>query len=180
MRSADLLAVRFGLVLGLLAVLYGWGLGIAFGAAETRIRARFIADGEASRALYLQKAGSDESATAAIKRMDEIAWRWFIRAHLHAGAIGSIAIGGSVLLALLTVRPVLKTIASVLLGVGSIGYPLSWMLAAMRAPALGSTAAAKESLYWLAVPASFGLVVGGLLTLGLVIADLFVRRSEPA
>lgn len=82
------------------------------------------------------------------------------------------------LLALLSVRPIFKSVASILLGVGSIGYPLSWMLAGMRAPGLGSTAAAKESLYWLAVPASFGLVIGGLLTLGLVLADLFAGRGR--
>jgi F0F1-type ATP synthase membrane subunit c/vacuolar-type H+-ATPase subunit K len=30
--------VRFGVVLGLVAVLYGWGLGIVFGAGEDCVR----------------------------------------------------------------------------------------------------------------------------------------------
>ncbi len=147
--TIDLGPVRFGLLFGLLAVLYGWSLGLVFGVGEDAIRERFMADAEASRAIYLQKAGSEEAATAAIKRMDETAWRYFLRAHLHAGAIGSIA----------------------------VGYPLSWMLAGMRAPGMGSTAAAKESLLWLAVPSSGGLFVGGLITFGLVAADLFFRRG---
>jgi len=174
--AIDLGAVRFGLLFGLLAVLYGWGLGLVFGVNEDGIRTRFLADAEGSRAIYLQKAGSEEGATAAIKKIDETAWRYFLRAHLHAGAIGSIAIGGSVVLALLSVGRGPKTVASTLLGVGSIGYPLFWMWAGMRAPGLGSTAAAKESLQWLAIPSAGGLFVGGLITFGLVAADLFLRR----
>ena len=40
------------------------------------------------------------------------------------------------------------------MGLGSLGYSMFWMLAGMRAPGLGSTGAAKESLEWLAVPTS--------------------------
>lgn len=172
----DLRPVRFGLLLGLLAVLYGWSLGIAFGVNEDGIRETFIADAERSRAIYVQKAGSEAGATEAIKKIDETAWRYFLRAHLHAGAIGSIAIAASLLLAMLAVGRGPKVVASTLLGLGAVGYPLSWMLAGMRAPGMGSTAAAKESLLWLAVPTTVGLLVGGLMTFGLVAAGLFFRR----
>ena len=50
----------------------------------------------------------------------------------------------------------------------------------MRAPSLGSTGAAKETLRWLAWPSSGALMVGALLTLALVVGDLFVRRSPRA
>jgi hypothetical protein len=172
--------VRLGLVFGLLAVLYGWGLGILFGAGEDWLRARFIADAEKNRAFYVQKAGNEEGATALIKRIDASAFTYFIRAHLHAGAIGSIAIGASLVLAFLSVRPALKTAASSLLGFGAIGYPLFWMWAGLRAPSLGSTGAAKETLRWLAWPSSGALIVGAILTLVLVVGDLFVRRSPRA
>jgi hypothetical protein len=176
--AIDLGPVRFGLLFGLLAILYGWSLGLVFGFGEDAIRERFIADAEASRAIYLQKAGSEEGATAAIKRMDETAWRYFLRAHLHAGGIGAIAIGGSLLLALLSVGRGPKLVASLLLGIGAVGYPLSWMWAGMRAPGMGSTAAAKESLLWLAGPSAVGLFIGGLITFGLVAANLFLRRQK--
>lgn len=179
MTAIDLRPVRFGLLLGLVAVLYGWGLGLVFGVGEDAIRERFVADAEASRAIYVQKAGSEDAASAAIKKMDGTAWTYFIRAHLHAGAIGSIAIGGSLVLAMLSVGHGPKLAASLLLGIGAVGYPLSWMLAGMRAPGMGSTTAAKESLFWLAVPSSVGLFVGGLLTFGLVAADLFFKRRPP-
>ena len=174
----DLSPVRFGLLFGLLAILYGWGLGLVFGAYEHEWRQRFIDDAERNRALYVAKTGSEEAATAAIKKIDESAWTYSLRAHMHAGGIGSIAIGGSVLLSLLSVGRTWKLLASTLLGVGAIGYPLFWMLAGMRTPGLGSTGAAKESLQWLAIPSAGGLFVGGLITFGLVIADLFVRRRS--
>lgn len=180
--KATLDPVRLGLLLGLVAILYGWGLGIVFGFGEDWIREGFVADAEASRPIYLQRAGSEEAATAAIRRMDETAWRYFLRAHLHAGGIGSIVIGASLLLALLSARPRLKTAASTLLGLGAVGYPLFWMLAGLRAPGLGTTAAAKESLRWLAIPSSVALVLGGIFTLALVVADLFLsgRSSRSA
>lgn len=176
--TIDLGPVRFGLLFGLLAVLYGWGLGLVFGVNEHGIRERFIANAERSRALYVQKTGSEEGATAAIKKIDESAWRYFLRAHLHAGGIGAIAIGASLVLALLSVGRRAKFVASLLLGLGAVGYPLFWMLAGMRAPGLGSTGAAKESLQWLAIPSAGGLFIGGLITFGLVVADLFVRRRD--
>ncbi len=40
------------------------------------------------------------------------------------------------------------------LGLGALGFPLYWMLAALRAPGMGGTGADKESLQWLAVPSS--------------------------
>jgi hypothetical protein len=170
--------VRFGLVLGLLAILYGWGLGVVFGVGEDWIREGFLADAEANRSLYVQKAGSEEGATAAINRIDESSWRYLLRAHLHAGGIGGVAIGGSLVLSLLFVRDGFKTAASLLLGIGAIGYPPFWMLAALRAPGLGSTGAAKESLGWLAIPSAAALVAGGVLTLVLVVGDLFGGRGR--
>ena len=172
--------VRFGLVLGLIAILFGWGLGILFGAAEDWLRAGFIADAEANRAFYVQKAGSEEGATKLIERIDASAFAYFIRAHLHAGAIGSIAIGASLLLAFLSVNPGLKTAASSLLGFGALGYSVFWMWAGLRAPSLGSPGAARESLRWLAWSSSGALIVGALLTLVLVVNDLFVRRASRA
>ena len=168
--------VRFGLLLGLLTVLYGWSLGVVFGVGEDGIREGFLADAEASRTLYLQKAATEDAATALIKEMDETAWRYFLRAHLHAGGIGSIAIGGSLVLALVTARRAYKAGASLLLGIGSLGYSLFWMLAGLRAPGLASTAAAKESLRWLAIPSSGALVAGGVITLALIVHDLFLGR----
>ena len=69
-----------------------------------------------------------------------------------------------------------KLVGSLLLGLGAVGYPLFWMGAGLRAPGLGLTAAAKESLRWLAIPSAGGLFIGALITFGLVACDLFLRR----
>jgi hypothetical protein len=172
--------VRFGLALGMVAILYGWGLGILFGAGEDWLREGFIARAEANRALYLQRAGTEEGATALIKRIDESAWTYFLRAHMHAGGIGSIAIGASLLLSFLSVSAKVKTLTSVLLGYGAVGYPLFWMWAGLRAPGLGTTRAAKESLRWLAWSSSGSLVVAAVITLALVVGDLLLKKTAPA
>lgn len=49
---------------------------------------------------------------------------------------------------------------SLALGAGGLGYAVYWLWAGFRAPGLGGTGAAKESLKWLATPSS-GLVVVG-------------------
>lgn len=177
----ELRVVRHGLVLSLTAVLYGWGLGIVFGAGEDWLREGTLARAEAARALYLEKAkGDPEAATVLIKRMDETCWRYFQRAHLHAGGIGGIALGASLLLGLLSGPAGPRALTSGLLGFGAIGYPLFWMLAALRAPGLGATALAKESLQWLAMPSAGALVVGAVLTLYLVTRRLYVSSPGVA
>ena len=49
----------------------------------------------------------------------------------------------------------------------ALGYPLFWMLSALRAPGMGGTGAAKESLQWLALPSS-GLCCLGLLAVAVI------------
>ncbi len=176
-------SVRFGLLFGLLTILYGWGLGAVFGIDEHGLRDRlFVQPARAARAIYLEKAkGDEEAADAAIKRMDESGWRYVQRAHFHAGGIGAIAIGGSLLLALLSVSARAKAGTSLLLGLGGLGYALAWMLTAMRAPSLGSVSAAKEATEWLAIPSAGGLLIGALLLLVFVVSELFVtKRPAPA
>jgi multisubunit Na+/H+ antiporter MnhB subunit len=45
-------------------------------------------------------------------------------------------------------------VLSIALGIGALGYSVFWLWAGFRAPGLGSTGAAKESLAWLAMPSS--------------------------
>jgi hypothetical protein len=169
------------LALGILAILYGFALGVVFGVAEDGIEGGLRASAEARIELYRAEHTAApqpaEATRAEMKRVQDGAWKYFIRAHLHAGAIGAVAVGLSLILAFLTAGARLKGVAAWLLGVGAVGYPLFWMLAAIRAPGLGSTRAAKESLTWLAVPTAGAAVVGVILTLVLVLYELYVSRS---
>jgi hypothetical protein len=101
------------------------------------------------------------------------------RAHLHGGAIGSAAL---VLILLLSTfersSDALRGGVATALGVGALGYSTFGMLAALRAPGVGDTGAAKESLAWFAIPSS-GLVLGGLLAvIVLFVMETFAARSD--
>jgi hypothetical protein len=63
----------------------------------------------------------------------------------------------------------MTVILSAGLGMGGLGYSVYWMWAGLRAPGLGGTTAAKESLSWLAMPSS-GVFV--LATLGVFVVLL--------
>jgi hypothetical protein len=165
----DLKTVRVGLILALLSVLFGYGIGIAFGAAEDALKDGLKASGEAVLATVYN--GDAESLQKVLAK----SWAYFQRAHLHAGALGASAVAQILLLAGLAVRPWLKSVTAALLGAGALGYGVYWLVAALRAPGLGGTSAAKESLDWLAIPASGFCILGTLLVLAFTAWTLFSR-----
>lgn len=145
------------MLLSLLTVLVGFGLGGVLGAMEDGLKADLKARGEA--VLNTVYAGDAARLSATVDK----AWTYYKRAHLHGGAIGTAALACALLCAVMTRSPSwLRTALGVLLGLGGLGYSLFWLWAGYRAPALGSTAAAKASLEWLAVP-SAGLTLFGLV-----------------
>jgi hypothetical protein len=169
----DLKSVRSGLVLALGSILFGYGLGIAFGAAEDGIQDALKASGEAVLATVYQ------GNAAELEKVLAKSWTYYKRAHLHAGALGASAVAQILLLSGLAVGARWKSVTAVMLGAGALGYGLYWMLAAQRAPGLGSTSAAKESLDWLAIPASGASILGTLLVLAFAVRALY-RRRPPA
>lgn len=164
---SHLRTVRLGVVLALLSILFGFGLGAVFGAAEASVKGHLKAEGEAALAT---KYGGDP---AKMKPVVDKAWAYVLRAHLHGGAIGAVALGLCLLLASLPGAGRAHAVAAALSGAGALGYGVFWLFAALRAPGLGSTGAAKESLEWLAVPTSGMALVGLLLTLGLAVRALY-------
>lgn len=63
---------------------------------------------------------------------------------------------------------------SIALGAGGLGYSIFWMWAGFRAPGLGSTDLAKESLAWLAIPSS-GAVVAATCAVAILLAAAIIR-----
>jgi uncharacterized membrane protein YebE (DUF533 family) len=127
------------------------------------------------------RAGIDSLYVGNQDKMQQVvdkAWNYHKRAHLHGGGIAAAALGVIVLLAATSRRhPRARGATALAMGCGTIGYSLYWLWAGQRAPALGSTAAAKESLAWLAVP-STGLLLLGLATaIVLIASDLFDKRA---
>lgn len=148
---------RWGLLLALITILFGFGVGGAFGAFGQPMRGGLS---ESARAVRDSVYGGDD---AKMKAVVDKSWSYYKRAHLHGGGIGAAALGTIFLVATLR-RPKawVRQASTLALGLGGLGYAVFWVLAARSAPRLGSTDAAKESLSWLAVPSA------GLLLLGLV------------
>ena len=162
------------LVLAVLTILFGQGMGIVFGLNEGSIKSHLKASAAEVRvAVY----NSDDAAAKAVLAKS---WTYMLRAHMHAGGMGTTALGLIVLLCLLGTSPRLLIGTGVGLGAGGLGYSVFWMWAGFRAPGLGSTSAAKDSLEWLAIPSSGAFVLATFTVIILLIINLVRRkRSEP-
>jgi hypothetical protein len=163
-----------GLVLAVLTLLYGQGFGIVFGANEDGLKQSLKKSAEAVREPVYK--GDD----AAIKSVLEKSWAYMKRAHLHAGGMGTTAVALILLLPLVGAGKWMARLISLGLGAGGLGYSIYWMLAGFRAPKLGSTAAAKESLDWLAIPTSSVFVLATLAVLVLLLVAWSARKSPTA
>lgn len=162
---------RWGALLALLTILFGFCLGATLGAFEESMK-KDLAD---RAAAVLDTAYQGDAAIA--KSTVDKSWAYYKRAHLHGGGIGAVTLGGILLLtALRRPKDLVRRVVSVALGGGGLGYSVFWMLAARAAPGLGGTGAAKESLAWLAVP-SVGLLLIGL---GAVIVLTALELFAPA
>jgi hypothetical protein len=161
-----------GLALAVLTLLFGFGLGIVFGLDEDAVKSRFSASAAAVRQTVY------EGDSLAAKPVLEKSWSYAQRAHLHAGSLGTSAIALTVALLLIGTGPGLTRLLSLAFGVGGLGYSVFWLVAGFRAPGLGSTGAAKESLAWLAIPSS-----GIFVAAAVVVLLLYLRaavRGNPA
>ena len=163
MKTIDLLGrlrgMKIGGFLALLSLLYGFGLGAAFGIAEDSIKDHLKDEG---RAVFTTAYAGDQ---AKLDKVLSKSWTYFKRAHLHANAIGTAALAMILLLAGIGEVGGIERLTAALLGFGALGYSSFWMFAGLTAPGLGSTGAAKEALEWLALPTSGACIVGLILVL---------------
>jgi hypothetical protein len=161
-----------GLVLGILTLLFGQGLGIVFGLNEDLIKDRLKAGALAVRSTTYH----DDDA--AIRAVVDKSWTYMQRAHLHAGSLGTTALVLIILMSFLGGARRWTPSLGLALGGGGLGYSLFWMWAGFRAPGLGGTAAAKESLKWLAMPTSGAFVLATAAVLVLVVVNVLPSRRE--
>jgi len=151
----DLSSQRWTLLLGLLACLWGFGMGGAFGAAEDAIKDALRARADA--VLDTRYEGDAAKATQVVDK----SFKYLIRSHLHGGAIGAVAgLCGLVLSSHRRGSPAVRRAAGALIGAGGLAYSLYWCAAGWMAPGLGSTGAAKEALAWWGFPAAGACLVG--------------------
>lgn len=165
-------AFYVGLALAVTAIVFGAVMGIVFGLNEDAIKDTLKKSANLVReSLY----NSDDTA---IKSVLDKSWSYMKRAHLHAGAMGTTAVALTLLLTIIHAPQFLITLCSLGLGAGSLGYSVFWMLAGFRAPGLGGTSAAKESLAWLGMPTSGAYVIATLCALSFVYLRAFTPKKK--
>ena len=162
------------MLFAVLTLLFGFGLGIVFGLNEDIIKSHLKRSAtEVRESVYR---GND----AAIVSVLDKSWTYMQRAHLHAGGLGATAVGLILTVSVLGVSPGVMRAISLSLGMGGLGYSVYWLWAGFRAPVLGSTGAAKESLKWIAMPSSAAVVLATAAVAVLLIAVLMRRRPQAA
>lgn len=159
----------FGLCLAVLTILFGQGLGVLFGLNEEAVKSRLHDDAIAVEATMYQ---NDEGAMKAV--LDK-SWTYMKRAHLHASSLGVTAVALVLLVIFLTQSAWTLRLISLALGFGGLGYSIFWMWAGFRAPGMGGTGPAKESLSWLAIPTS-GLFVAATVAVLLLLLYKVIRH----
>lgn len=161
-----------GLTLAVLTLLFGFSLGGIFGLNEDAIKSRLTASAAAVQVSVYQ--GDAAAAKAVVSK----SWTYMQRAHLHAGSLGTAAVALTLVVVLLGTSPGITRAIGLGLGVGALGYSVFWVWAGFRAPALGGTGAAKESLRWLAMP-SAGLVLVATAAVVLLCVLALLRPKRP-
>lgn len=99
-----------------------------------------------------------------------------VRGHLHAMGLGLATVLISLVLAFTTASARLKTIASVLMGLGGIIYPFAWIVMGYMTPSLGPEAA-EASAVFIAGPGVLLVLIGVFTSIGYILRDIF-KRSQ--
>lgn len=164
--------VRIGVLLSLLTLLFGFVSGGLFGAIESKIKGHLKQEAQAvSDTVY--KGDSVE-----MEKIVDKSWIYLKRAHLHANGLGAISLAVILLLMFMQTALILKKLTAIFLGLGSFGYALFWMFAALKAPGLGSTGAAKEALSFLAIPSAGMCIIGLISVLIIVLKTVCCTRNS--
>lgn len=149
--------IKFGLALVMLGLLFGIGLGVAFGVNEDFFQ-NYAAQGIAAHP-QLHDTQSQEKI-----------WRYVQRAHFHATGIAAFSLGLLLFVAASSLTETLKKSASFLISLGGL-YPLSWLSIFVLAPSMGASAAHSSLLTELLTYIGVG---GLLLGLAILLANLFL------
>ncbi|MEE8207256.1 MAG: hypothetical protein V3T82_09920 [Nitrospinaceae bacterium] len=168
----DFTHIRYGIAIALVAILFGGLLGLSFGCCEDDIKGSLRASADA--VLDKHYGGDANKAVSTVSK----SWVYFKRAHLHSQTMGVMAIVFALLTAWLNFRPKFQLGISLLSGLGSLGYGVFWLLAAILAPGMGSTRAAKESVELIAQLSGGAFFISGVAMFVLIFLKLFLKDGK--
>lgn len=163
--------IKYGVLLAVIAILYGGLMGLSFGCCEESIKKTLNSNAQEAMSTIYQ--GDQAKADKTVKK----SWVYMKRAHLHSQTMGVISIAFSLLIAWLAYPAKAQLAISLLSGFGSLGYGLFWMLSGYLAPGMGSTGAAKESVGLIAQASGGAFFVSGLLLFSILVYRMFVVKN---
>lgn len=167
----DFSHIKYGVLVAMMAILFGGLMGLSFGCCEDSIKDTLKAG--AAESLSGVYKGDQVKADKVVKK----SWVYMKRAHLHSQTMGVISIAFSLLVAWLSFPARAQLGVSLLSGLGSLGYGLFWMLSGYLAPGMGSTGAAKESVALIAQASGGAFFVAGATLFGLIAYKMFVKPA---
>jgi len=162
--------VKLGILVSMIAILFGGSLGLSFGCCEGDIKDFFNAEADA---VFNEKYDGQQVKKDKVVNK---AWTYVKRAHLHSQAMGVIAIAFSLLVAWLKFSPKIQLGVSLLSGFGSLGYGVFWLAAAALAPGMGSTHDAKEAVGLVALASGGAFFVATVTVLVVLIYRMFAGQ----
>ena len=141
----------------MLGLFFSIALGISFGVNEDAFK-DYVAEGIAAHPEVHDEDSKDKI------------WRYAQRAHFHAGGVSAFCLGLIILLMFSKLRPKLRSVSSILIGLGSF-YPLAWLSMFFLAPSIGRDPAHEHILTKLLTYVGVG---GVLLGSFFLLANLFL------
>lgn len=156
--------IRSGLLVTLFFMVFGVGMGVAFGLQEDAFKGYIAETVDANPQVH------DEKSKNKI-------WRYAQRAHFHSTGISAMSLGLLAVLMFCRIKKSLMPTASVLIGLGGV-YPLAWFSMFYLAPTIGRSAAhdhiVTEVFTYVGV---IGLVGGLLILLANLLFGLFGEEA---
>ncbi len=156
--NIDLKVIKVGLLITLLSLIFGTGLGIAFGAKEEVFKNYISTNIQANPTVHDDKS------------KDKI-WRYVQRAHFHSSGIAAYSLALLLIILLSKMKNSMKSFSSTMIGIGTL-YPFSWYLMYYLAPLIGRDAAHNHILTESIVYVSTGAFLIGLF---MIITNIFLN-----
>ena len=168
----DLINVRYGILLSVITLTFGLTMGALLAGLEDNFREHLKA--KAEKVLDTRYEGN----TQQMERTANRSLGYVRRAHFHGAGLGIATMGLIFVLMLLSADNRIKKITAICLGFGALGYSTFWLFAGLRAPGMGGTELAVESLNWFAIPMAGLCILGAVTVLGLLISTLFFGGNK--
>lgn len=163
--------VQHGILVAMMAILFGGALGISFGGWEGEIKGYLKSE---AHSVSHEKYESQEEMNKVIKK----SWVYIKRAHLHSQTMGVIAIVFSLVAALFQINVFIQMAVSMLGGIGSLGYGFFWLLAGLLAPSMGGTHEAKEAVGVIAQISGASFIIAGSVLFMALIFKIFIKLNR--